>query len=94
MKNDKLMPAAASMMQSIQNMRNEAEKITAEVVDGSIRSARGDAESFVGCYKDIIISMNKMLDIVTKPLNEANAVLNRMALHDFTMKMEESYTGN
>ncbi|HWQ78173.1 MAG TPA: methyl-accepting chemotaxis protein, partial [Anaerovoracaceae bacterium] len=91
--NDRLVPSATAMMQALQNMMDEVRKITVEVQKGNIKGARGNEEGFVGCYNDIITSMNDMLVILTKPLNEANAVMNTMALHDFTMRMEEGYQG-
>ena len=92
-KNDKLVPAVVGTMQSIKNMQGEVEKITLEVTKGNLKGARGDEAGFVGCYKDIIIGMNRMLDIFTAPLDEAAVVLGRMTLHDFTMRMGENYQG-
>jgi methyl-accepting chemotaxis protein len=91
--NDRLVPSAVAMMQALQNIMDEVRKITAEVTKGNIKGARGHEESFAGCYNDIVASINNILNILTKPLNEANTVINTMALHDFTMRMEGSYQG-
>jgi len=91
--NDKLMPSAVAMMQALQNMSKEVDRITLEVVKGNIKSAKGNEHAFEGSFKDVITRMNHMVDILIKPLEEANTVLNRMALHDFTMKMEDDYQG-
>lgn len=91
--NDKLFPAAISMMQAIRNIIDEVNKITAEVSNGNIQNAKGNAEVFKGGYKEIVAGINNMLDIVMEPLNEASVVLGKMALDDFTTKMRDGYKG-
>lgn len=91
--NDKLMPAATGMMEAIQDIQDEVVRITFEVTKGNVKDSRGNADEYRGCYKDIVIAINRMLDVVTEPLNEATIVLDNMSLHDFSYKMKEDYSG-
>ena len=91
--NDKMVPATTAMMEAIQDIQNEVERITCEVTNGNVKDNRGNADEFRGGYKDIIIAINRMLDVITDPLNEATLVLDNMALRDFSYKMKEDYSG-
>ena len=91
--NDRLVPSAIAMMQALQNISKEVDRITREVEKGNITGARGNEQDFEGSYKDIVIRMNRMIDVLIKPLEEANTVLGRMVLHDFTTRMEGDYQG-
>ena len=91
--NDQLMPAAANMMQAIQDIIDEVAGITEKVADGNLKNARGNMDGFVGGYQAIIKGINEMLGTVTEPLEEANTVLNKMAVHDFTVNMRDDYKG-
>lgn len=91
--NDRLMPAAIGMMKAIQDIQNEVERMTLEVTKGNVKNDRGNAEGFKGGFKEIILGINNMLDMVTEPLAEAATVLDKMALHDFSMRMRDGYKG-
>lgn len=54
---------------------------------------RGDVNKVSGHYMDIIKGMNGILDAVSAPLDEATAVLEKMAVNDFTVQMTGNYTG-
>ena len=73
--NDKMMPAAISMMQAIQNVVVEIGRITTESVNGNIRNARCDAGNLTGGYREIVTGVNNLLDSVSKPMDELMPVL-------------------
>lgn len=91
--NDKLMPAATGMMQAVRDIQDEVERITSEVIKGNVKNDRGDTQNFKGGFQEIVIGLNRMLDVLTEPMTEASAVLDKMSRNDFTLKMKDDYKG-
>ncbi len=54
---------------------------------------RGDAQSFRGSYRELIMSMNGLLEAVERPLTESNQVLQRLAQRDLSARMTGEYAG-
>jgi methyl-accepting chemotaxis protein len=92
--NDHMLPAAISMMDSIEKLIDEIEYVTAEAVNGNVISTRGKADKFEGGYKEIIKGFNFTLDAVAKPLSDMLNILGKIALNDFTIKVSEDYKGD
>jgi len=55
--------------------------------------ARAEASKHDGDYRRIIEDINKLLDTIATPVDEARNILGRLANNDFTMKMEGEYKG-
>ncbi|RMF94095.1 MAG: methyl-accepting chemotaxis protein, partial [Nitrospinota bacterium] len=55
---------------------------------------RGNASRFQGCYADLIDRINKMLDAILSPIQEASTVLEHVAARDLTVCMTGTYQGN
>lgn len=81
-----------SVSDTLQSLVKEFQTLTDSAVDGRL-SARGNAEKFQGCYKEMIEGMNGTLDAVLCPLNEASKCLRRAAARDLTTKMMGDYKG-
>ncbi len=54
-------------------------------------SIRADEAKYSGNFRKIISGINKLLDTITEPINEAAQVLARMAEKDFTVKVMGDY---
>ncbi len=54
-------------------------------------SIRADEEKYSGNFRKIIHGINRLLDTITEPINEAAQVLARMAEKDFTVKVMGDY---
>lgn len=52
---------------------------------------RADEEKYSGNFRKIIHGINRLLDTITEPINEAAQVLARMAEKDFTVKVMGDY---
>ncbi|MHB8974999.1 MAG: HAMP domain-containing methyl-accepting chemotaxis protein, partial [Pirellulaceae bacterium] len=70
----------------------EATTLATAAVEGRLDSKANDAQ-FQGKYRDIIQSMNKMLEGFSKPINGIAEVLKRLARKDFTHAVETEYPG-
>jgi methyl-accepting chemotaxis protein len=55
---------------------------------------RGDAAKFRGSFHQLVGGINDTLDAMSAPINEASAVLERVADRDLTARMTGSYRGD
>jgi methyl-accepting chemotaxis protein len=92
--NDKMMPAAIDMMQSITTVADEISNITSEVTKGNILNVRCSADKLEGKYSGIIYGINNLLDEISKPIGEALTICNKIAVNDFTVNMVGHYNGD
>ncbi len=90
--NDTLMPAFIKLMESIKSVIDEVAILTGAVTTGDL-SKRADEKLFQGAYRDIVHGLNGLIESVAGSLNETIGVLNRMAVNDYTQKVEKEYTG-
>lgn len=55
---------------------------------------RGNAQAFSGVYGELVVGTNEMLDVIVAPINEAAAVLARVAARDLSVRIEGAYHGD
>ncbi|NPV91012.1 MAG: methyl-accepting chemotaxis protein [Firmicutes bacterium] len=91
--NDRLIPAAIAVMESIENLINETGMLADSAVNGRL-SVRGNEAGFEGGYRSIIKGINHTLDAVIEPVQEASMVLSEMARGNLKTKMTGSYQGD
>ncbi len=85
-----------SMIEVVNNLRllvAETGKLSQSAVEGQL-SMRGDADLFKGVYGEIVDGINRTLESVTSPINEAANVLEGVALKDLSLRMRGSYSGD
>ncbi len=90
---DEIGPAIKRMVETLAKLGAELRELTKSAMEGKL-GIRGDEEDFQGAYKDIINGMNKTLDAVIGPVNEASAVLEKVAGKDMTARMKGDYKGD
>lgn len=91
--NDKLRPAATAMMQSVFDLVSEANMIADNAADGNL-AVRGDSEKFEGVYKKVIIGINRMIEVISEPMNDSISVLEQWATGDLSVSMTKEYNGD
>jgi methyl-accepting chemotaxis protein len=87
---------AVSMRQVLTTLRGLEEEI-----QGLVRSAqaghlhtRGEVAKFRGAFAALVHGINRTLDAIIDPINEALRVLEKMAQRDLTVRMHGSYEGD
>ncbi|MBN1762553.1 MAG: HAMP domain-containing protein, partial [Methanomicrobia archaeon] len=90
--NDRLSPAFITMMETIKNLVTEVQQRSSDAMVGKL-DIRSDAGNFKGAYRDVIGSINEMLDAVVNPVNELETLLNQIARGDLSVVMEGDYKG-
>ncbi len=90
--NDKMLPAIITAMRTIQELINEVGILVDSAVNGNL-NVRGNEDKFKGGYREIIAGMNKTLEAVVKPIQEASAIMEEMAKGNLTVSMKGVYRG-
>ncbi|MFA6939536.1 MAG: methyl-accepting chemotaxis protein [Clostridiaceae bacterium] len=77
---------------ALKALLNETAKLSEAGTNGDL-SVRGDLSKVKGEYAEIVKGINDTLDAVINPINEAEQVLTKMSVNDFSIKMSEDYKG-
>jgi methyl-accepting chemotaxis protein len=89
---DEFGPALKRMTDTIKYLVVEMNVLTQSAMEGKL-DVRGDAHDLKGAYQEIIQGVNKTLDAVTGPINEASETLEKIAGKDMTARMKGDYKG-
>ncbi|MBS1792690.1 MAG: HAMP domain-containing protein [Acidobacteria bacterium] len=80
-------------VEALQGLNKQTQTLIDAAHQGRL-GVRGDAAKFEGEYAEIIKGINKMLDSVTEPINEASDVLEQVANRDLTARVKGEYEGD
>jgi methyl-accepting chemotaxis protein len=81
------------MCATLRSVISETNSLAQNASEGKL-SSRGNADKYKGAYKDIIQGLNLTLEAVALPIQEASAVLEKLAAKDMTTRMIGTYQGN
>jgi methyl-accepting chemotaxis protein len=90
---DEIGPALLTMTETIKNLVNEMNLLTRSAMEGKL-DVRGHEGAFNGAYQDIVQGVNKTLDEVMGPINEAADVLKKLSEKDLSARMTGDYKGD
>ena len=91
--NDELVPSMVQMMGSVGAMVKDVETLAEEAVNGKL-ATRVDTSKHQGEYRKVVEGVNETLNAVVAPIQEAGAVLQRIAGGDLTARSEGNYKGD
>ena len=80
-------------IQTLRDLAEETKNMTKFALEGNL-SERGNASKFTGVYADVVNGMNTTFEAVVAPFYETAAVLEKLASHDLTARVEGSYKGD
>lgn len=80
-------------IENINALVNDANMLVEAAVEGKL-STRAEAEKHSGDYKKIVQGVNRTLDAVIEPVNEAAAVLTQMSNGNLNVKVVGNYKGD
>ena len=89
---DTLVPAMIRMMESLNAVIADANKLSKAAAEGQL-DVRADEDDYHGNYRDIIHGMNKTLEGFMIPLRDISQALQRMAEKDFSTPVTAEYPG-
>lgn len=74
-------------------MVNQSRKLTNEAKEGNL-NYRADISGVKGGFYDVVQGVNDTLDAIITPIREAEEVLERMSLNDYSHKVTGDYKGS
>ncbi len=89
---DEVGPAIKKTTESIKGLVYEVNTLTGAAIDGKLQ-VRGRAENFKGLYREIILGINKTLDEMLAPINEASSVLGELEKGNLQVSVNGNYKG-
>lgn len=90
---DEISPALNRLTATVNDLIFESAVLSKAAIDGKL-DTRGNADKFMGGYKEIVMGVNATLDAVIKPVKEGSAVLEIMATGDLTPRVTGDYKGD
>jgi methyl-accepting chemotaxis protein len=91
--NDTLIPAIIQTTEAIDAMVSDAEMLSTAAIGGRL-TTRADASKHAGKYRELVEGVNKTLDAVIGPVQEAGKALQRVAEGDLTTRVTGDYKGD
>ena len=90
---DVLARSFVTLRDAVRDMTSEATSLADAAAAGDL-ARRGDPDRFRGAYRDLVRGINRIIEGMTAPLNEAATVLDRLAAKDLTVRMTGQYQGD
>lgn len=81
-----------TLLATLYGMHHETRHLVSSIREGKLR-ARGNHWDYEGIWRELIDGVNGTLDAVIAPVNEASAVLGRLADYDLAVRMRGRYRG-
>jgi methyl-accepting chemotaxis protein len=85
---DEISPALRTTTESLRALVSEANMLSKAAVEGRL-ATRGNADKFKGGYWEVVAGVNKTLDAVVGPVNEAMRVSGEYSQGNFTARVDE-----
>ena len=82
-----------NMKNGIQSVSKRIRKLIRDASDGEL-SSRIDASRFAGGWAELATDLNKLMEAVVSPINEAKEVLGRVSEGTFDVKVTGDYKGD
>ncbi|MBK9579936.1 MAG: MCP four helix bundle domain-containing protein [Fibrobacterota bacterium] len=82
-----------AVVKMMSDLLTETDGLVKAALGGSL-STRANANLFVGGWNQLVAGVNKTLDSVLEPINEAAGVLDKVAARDLTARVMGNYQGD
>jgi methyl-accepting chemotaxis protein len=87
-----LAQAIVKIIKITNDLSRETDTMINAAREGKI-DVRANAAGFSGEWSKLILGVNELVDTVIVPMNEAESVLEKIAVNDYTTKVEGTYNG-
>ncbi|MGP8245430.1 MAG: methyl-accepting chemotaxis protein [Bryobacteraceae bacterium] len=90
---DILVPSLIALMENLNALVEDSTVLAQAAVEGAL-TTRADAAKHQGEYRKVVEGVNATLDAVLEPIQEAAAVIEKIAGQDITARVEGLYRGD
>lgn len=91
--NDMIAPALKKIISSMRSLSHDTARLITSVSEGKLNE-RGYTESYKGSWKELIESMNTLMDNISTPISDIKEVIDAIADNDYTKSIEGHYQGS
>jgi methyl-accepting chemotaxis protein len=85
--------AVEGLRENLLGIKNEISMLTTSAIQGNL-SARSNAASFRGSWAELLFELDKVLNAMITPIDEASDVLRNISAGDFNVEMSGEYKGD
>ena len=82
-----------AVVKMMSELLKESDTLVSAALSGSL-STRANANLFLGGWNQLIAGVNKTLDAVLEPINEAAGILDKVSARDLTARVKGDYKGD
>lgn len=90
---DVLSKAIAGLIDTLHSLLAEAKRLATAAAEGDL-NARADSSKYEGAFKALLDGINETVEFLTKPINDAAVVLERVSARDLTARVVADYKGD
>ncbi len=90
---DALGHAFIALRRTVQALITDTNTLVSAAQDGNL-SVRGDLARYHGSYRELVQSVNALVDAMATPVDETSRVLGKLAARDLTARMTGEYRGD
>lgn len=91
--NDRLMKALGEMVASLKSILEGLGDLIRTVREGKL-DARGRAERFEGCWKELVVGVNSLIEAFVEPIDLTSEFIDRIAAGNIPEKTDVRYRGD
>ena len=89
---DEIAPAINNTVNSLKELIVETNTLLEAALKGQLE-VRGNVNKFSGGFKEILNGINKLMEVIHKPIAEGSSVLEVLSTGDLTVRMQGNYEG-
>jgi methyl-accepting chemotaxis protein len=82
-----------TLIETMSSLLNETNGLILAIQEGRL-DARGDAEAFVGDWRELMVGINNVINAFVAPINVTAEFIDRIAKGDIPDKLTEAYKGD
>lgn len=90
---DEIAPVLKGTVETIRGLNEEVQRLIKATVEGKL-GIRGNADSYQGTWKEIIMGINTLIDAFVAPINVTAEYVDRISKGDVPPKITDTYLGD
>lgn len=90
---DEITPALKKTIDTLKNLDYETESLIQAITKGKL-DTRGDAEQYSGTWRELVLSINGLIEVFVAPFSSTSEYMNRISRGDIPSIITEEYNGD
>jgi methyl-accepting chemotaxis protein len=90
---DEITPAIKKTIETIRGLIDDTGSLVKATQEGKL-DARGNANAYLGSWKEMMVGINKLIDAFVEPINVTAEYVDRISKGDIPAKISDTYKGD